>query len=83
MKRIILSLGFFLGGMFLLSGCASSSGPTTRVGIVNGKYAAQTVIPNNNKGKIENITMGQSYYCIARHKDGKQTISFDLKSNQS
>ncbi len=64
----------------LFTGCTSSSGPTTRVGIVNGRYAAQTVIPNSNKGKKVNITMGQSYNCIAKSNDGKQTMSFDLKA---
>jgi len=75
MRKITL----FIGILFL-SGCVSSSAPTTKVGIVNGKYAAQTVIPNNNKGKKVNITTGQSYYCVATSKDGKETLSFDLKA---
>ena len=64
----------------LISGCASTSRPTSKVGIVNGKYAVKTTVPNNNKGKKVNITMGQSYHCIAKSNDGKQTMSFDLKA---
>ena len=64
----------------LLSGCASTSQPTSKVGIVNGKYAVQTTVPNNNKGKKVNLIPGQSYHCIVIDK--ALTKGFDLKFNR-
>ncbi len=68
-----------IGSIFVMSGCASTTGPTTQVGIVNGKYAAQTTIPNNNKGKKVKITAGQSYNCELKDSNTGDIFSFDLK----
>ncbi len=71
----------FVVTMILLVGCASNSGPTTNVGIVNGKYAMRTVIPNNNKGKIVQIVSGQDYHCKHKNDTGKK-FSFDMQSRK-
>lgn len=72
-------------GIIILSGCASTSGPTSNVGIINGKYAIQTTTPNNNKGKKVNLTGGQTYSCENSFldKNGKQQkVSYDLKVSE-
>ncbi len=74
-----ISLASAILSVILLSGCVSTSGPTSRVGIVNGKYAIQTTIPNKNKGKKVNLTAGQNYSCEVQ---GKQKITFDLKVSE-
>ena len=66
----------------LFSGCASTSRPTSAVGIVNRQYALQTTMPNNNKGKKVRITYGQSYHCVYTHK-GVDMASFDLKASST
>lgn len=79
--KILVSVGLVL----FFSGCASTNGPTSQVGIVNGKYAVQTTVPNNNKGKKVNLTAGQIYSCEASGtgKDGQQNkYTFDLKIAQ-
>ena len=77
--KLLFKMLMGVGLVLLFSGCASTSGPTTNVGIVNGKYAARTTIPNNNKGKKVKITAGQSYNCeMTGSVDGK-IYSFDLK----
>jgi len=71
--------------MVLINGCATTSGPTSNVGIINGKYAVQTTVPNNNKGKKVNLTFGQSYSCknTFTGNDGKTNkVTFDLKTSK-
>lgn len=71
--------------VILLSGCASTSGPTSNVGIVNGKYAVQTVVPNNNKGKKVNFATGQRYACETQFQGNageKILYTFDLTTSQ-
>lgn len=83
MKRKFI--GLVILAIVFISGCASTSGPTSDVGIVNGKYAVQTTIPNNNKGKKVNLIGGQSYSCenLLLDKNGKQIkYTFDLKLSQ-
>jgi hypothetical protein len=78
----IISLSGAIISVVLLSGCASTSGPKSRVAIVNGKYTIQTTVPNNNKGKKVNLTAGQNYSCKKSYldNDGKQhRVTFDLK----
>ena len=74
-----ISLASAMISVILLSGCASKSSPTSRIGIVNGKYAIQTTVPNNNKGKKVNLTAGQNYSCEVQ---GKKKITFDLKVSE-
>lgn len=79
--KMLVSVGLVL----LFSGCASTNGPTSQVGIVNGKYAVQTTVPNNNKGKKVNLTAGQIHSCeiSATDMDGQQKkYTFDLKIAQ-
>jgi len=78
MNKIALVIGFV--GIFLLNGCVSTSQPTSKVGIVNGKYAIQTVVPNNNKGKKVDLLGGQSYYCLMNKKKSK--LSFNLRVSE-
>ncbi len=78
MKRKVIVQVILL--VIIFSGCASTPKPTSNVGIVNGKYAVQTTVPNNNKGKKVDITAGQSYKCAATNNKG-DVYSFDLKAN--
>lgn len=73
-KKIIVGIGI-LGVLF--AGCGSPAEPTSKVGIINGKYALQTEVPNNNKGKKVPIIPGQSYNCAKINTNGK-IYSFDL-----
>ena len=69
----------------LINGCGSTPRPTSQVGIVNGKYAIQNTVYNNNKGKKVNLTSGQSYNCEKSFsdKEGKlHKITFDLKFHE-
>ena len=75
MNKIALVMGFV--GILLLNGCVSTSQPTSNVGIINGKYAIQTVVPNNNKGKKVNLSADQNYYCSMKKKNS--SFSFDLR----
>jgi len=80
--KLLFKMLVGVGLVLLFNGCASTSGPTSRVGIVNGRYAVQTTVPNNNKGKKVNLTGGQSYSCETSFvdKSGKQIkYTFDLK----
>lgn len=60
----------------LLSGCAGTKAPSSKVGMYNGKYAVTTTVPNNNKGKKVNITFGQTYAC--EQKSDTSQIKFKL-----
>lgn len=77
-KELLSSISI---SVILLSGCASTSQPTSKVGIVNGKYAVTTTGPNNNKGKKVNITEGQSYLC-SQASNGNLT-TFKLIANKN
>jgi hypothetical protein len=80
--KLLFKMSMGIGLVLLIAGCTSTSGPTSQVGIINGKYAIQTVIPNNNKGKKVNLSAGQSYACettLVKKNGQKDKVTFDLK----